>query len=166
MHNEDVMTEIELFKAPYVNYGRLGLRTKTLPIRQLTEEVIARWTVDNGSPDWRQDEILEMLRRHPRQEEPALVVLMARQVDGRDVPREREWVSDTGFVNLFQGRDNDSRTSDRYEGDRTVGVEVVGSEGVVLQIHYVTRRGSPNHPLLTLAIHLGDRTIVRSAPGD
>ena len=79
-HNENVVSDLELFNAPRTDFGRLGLRTKQLPIYRLTDEIIARWIVDHGSPDWRQDEILEMLRRHPRQEELALVVLMARDI--------------------------------------------------------------------------------------
>jgi hypothetical protein len=86
--------------------------------------------------------------------------------DGEPGPRDRKWVTDSGFVNLFQGRDLESRKGQRYEGDSVVGPNLVRHDGVVLQVHYVKRRNDhgdiplPNLPLHTLAIRLGDRQIT------
>jgi hypothetical protein len=49
----------------------------------------------------------------------------------------------------------------RYEGDRSVGPDLVAHDGVVLQVHFVKRKGVNEDGAFTLAINLGDRQITR-----
>lgn len=162
-HNWNLVEEMGLLGASYVNYGRLKFRTVQLPLNSVLESIIEKWALLDASPSWRQDEIEEFIRRHPNQDESVPIVLMTRDSSTDLEARERSWFPDTGYVNLFQGRDNDDRMGIRYEGDRTVGLDLVGTEGVVLQVHFVKRKGFGESGSFTLAINLGDRQITRRA---
>jgi hypothetical protein len=86
--------------------------------------------------------------------------------DKSGTPRKRRWVEDTGFVNLFQGKDlNQSDLQRDYKGDRKAGLEHFGDDKVILQVHHVTRRDFNDENLYTLAIHIGDSKLVRRANG-
>ena len=157
--NAQLVRETGLLSAPLVDYGRLAFRTLDVPLDQLVEDLLIPWRQSDMSPSWRHEQILEHLRRHPSRDRPARVLLMSRE---DLVPRERSWVDETGFVNLFQGRDVDGRPQPRYEGDRSTGLDRHDPDRIVLQLHYVSRRGHPSEALFTPAIHLGARQIIRT----
>jgi hypothetical protein len=161
--NLDLLRSIGLFDASTRAWGRVDHQVTYLPISALISELLLKWQVNEESPSWRHDEIIDFLLRHPRQNDQVPVILLAKDDSS---PRDRKWVSDSGFVNLFQGRDLATQTVNRYEGDSIVGPDLVRHDGVVLQVHYVKRRNEndaipePNLPLHTLAISLGDRQIT------
>ena len=164
--NRDIIAGLGLLEAERRRFGRLSHPFLSIPLDRVVAEVIAPWSLDDTSPSWRQDEIVDYLVRHPRPSDEIPVILMARNEDGELVPRERSWESDIGFINLFQGRDPERSTSPRYEGDRTVGPDLISSDGVALQVHFVRRKGMSEEGLFTLAIYLGDRqTTTRESSG-
>jgi hypothetical protein len=165
-HNWQLVEEIGLLSAPFVDFGRLRFQLTSIPLSRIVDSVIARWALIDASPSWRQDDIEEFLRRHPRQDESVPVILMTRESLTGLEARERSWFPDTGYVNLFQGRDNDDRVGIRYEGDRTVGLDLVKHDGVVLQVHFVKRKDISERGAFTLAINLGDRQITRRDKAD
>ena len=162
--NEGLLRDVNLFEAPFHHWGRLQHRVLYLSISSLISDLLIKWKVNDESPSWRHDSILDFLIRHPRQNDPVPVILLTK--DDTSLPRERKWVTDSGFVNLFQGRDLSTQRVNRYEGDSKVGPNLVRHDGIVLQVHYVKRRNEielvpePNLPLHTLAINLGDRQIT------
>gem|GEM_PF-757704 len=156
--NRQRVHEIGLLDAPHLDYGRLAFRTVTMTISEVRERIVKPWSVDEYGPSWRTREVVEALERHPDQESLVPVILM----DEGGQPRYRKWDTETGFVNLFQGRDN-ARTGQgaSYPGDRAIGGIADDASAVVVQVHRVVRRNEPDTELLALAIHLGDRRIVR-----
>lgn len=158
--NRQIVDDLGLFHAPLTDYGRLRLRTLELPLHEVRERVIGRWSADEYGPSWRLNDVTEALDRHADQSHAVPVILM--EDDG--APRLRKWDIETGFVNLFQGRDNvRSSAGPSYLGDRSIGGVSEDAGSIVVQIHRVVRRDDPTTELLTLAIHLGDRRIVRKA---
>jgi hypothetical protein len=156
--NQGIVDELGLFEASFVNYGRLSFRTLELPISDVRDSLLAVWAADEYGPSWRLHDVLEGLERHPDQSQKVPVILM--EEAGR--ARIRRWDMETGFVNLFQGRDNIRVGSGpMYPGDRMIGGVQEDPSSVVVQIHRVARRDDPSTELLTLAVHLGDRQIVR-----
>jgi len=86
------------------------------------------------------------------------------QYENEDVPREREWRSDTGFVNLFQGKDAKfslESNPNLYPGDRNVPVLLEGKDCLALQIHRIKPKGLHLDEIFTLAVYLGDSKIVK-----
>jgi hypothetical protein len=164
--NAELISGLGLLTSPARKWGRIEHRLLMKPIRQVIDDLLQAWQVNDESPSWRHDQILDFLRRHPRQNEDMPIILLAKESVEETVPRDRKWVRDSGFVNLFQGRDLETRVSDRYEGDSQVGFDLVRNDGIILQVHYVVRRNDyelipePNLPLFTLAINLGDRQIT------
>lgn len=162
--NKTLLENIGLFNAPSREWGRIQHRVTYLSISSLVSELLLKWQVNDETPSWRHETIIDFLMRHPRQNDPVPVILLARE--DSSLPRERKWVSDSGFINLFQGRDLASSNANRYEGDSVVGPDLVRHDGVSLQVHFVRRRNEldvipePNLPLYTLAINLGDRQIT------
>jgi hypothetical protein len=161
--NSQIVSSLGILDAPRTTFGRIGHRSIQLTVRQLVDDILGPWAVNEESPGWRHDEILNFLDRHPRPNENTSVFLLTKEHESDAViPRDRKWVFDTGFVNLFQGRDLQGRTVDRYEGDLSVRHKSSESDAVTLQIHFVRPTGSEDPGLFTLAIHLGDRQIVRA----
>ena len=156
--NRSAVDALGLLDAPFVDYGRLAFRTLELPISEVRESLVANWSADEYGPSWRFREVLESLERHPHQSQLAPVILM----EESGGPRLRKWDIETGFVNLFQGRDNfRAGGGPSYPGDRAIGGIQEDPGAVVVQVHRVARRDEPETELLTLAVHLGDRQIVR-----
>lgn len=147
-----------LFGSDYVDYGRLAFRTLDVSNTALIDFLEA-WKVDPASSGWQHDEIINYLRRIPDQSVSAKLVLLTNE-DGETKARVRKWEPDLGFINLFQGRDTDFNRYPFYPGDRELGLDHFERSPVVLQVHHVTRRDFDDQDLFTLAIHLGDKTIV------
>ncbi|HEV2891461.1 MAG TPA: Z1 domain-containing protein, partial [Frankiaceae bacterium] len=156
--NERLVAATGLFDAPYVDYGRLPFRTTVMPFEAAVDGLLSSWRVDGYSPGWRHEDILHALRRHPTQG-PVDVLLM--EDDGG--PRTRKWDDETGFVNLFQGKDV-RQVAGRpfYPGDRAVPHLDTDPDKVAIQIHRVVRRDrNDGFELLAPAVYLGSRPIVR-----
>lgn len=157
-HNAKLVAETGLMTAAPVDYGRLSHRTLYLPLGEAVSSLIEPWSVESYSPSWRHADIVQALRRHPNQQ--ALVPLVLLEEKGQ--PRLRRWDDAVGFVNLFQGRDNASGPAGgSYPGDRAIPDVEANPDDVVIQVHHVARRDVPQAPLLTLAVYLGSRPIVR-----
>ncbi|MEE6272108.1 Z1 domain-containing protein [Georgenia sp. MJ206] len=158
--NQGTLDRLGLFDAPLVDYGRLSFRTLELPVSTARESLLANWLADEYGPSWRLRDVMEGLERHPHQAQTVPVILM----EENGAPRIRKWDMETGFVNLFQGRDNIRNGSGpSYPGDRVIGGIENDSSSVVIQVHRVARRDDPATEILTLAVHVGDRQIVRKA---
>jgi hypothetical protein len=155
--NLEVLNNIGIFDSPKVDYGRLYFKTLTLKLNQMAE-ILEQWKINNASPGWKNEDIIEFVSRLPDQDNEAYIILL----DDQGSVRTRKWADDIGFINLFQGRDlNASPGKPFYKGDRELGFENYGKEKVILQIHHVTRRDMNDKDLYTLAIHLGDGRIVK-----
>lgn len=164
-HNLDILNSINLFNAEKRNYQRMEFRTLEIELNELLENVLKKWKLNPSSPGWRHEEIIEYLSRRPDLSGPSYVLLLTNP-ELPDKPRQRKWVADTGFINLFQGADikQDNPGYD-YLGDRKAGLEQYGADKVVLQVHYVNRRDHDDPDLYTLAIHIGDGKLVKRANG-
>ena len=77
--------------------------------------------------------------------------------------RTRRWDEAVGFVNLFQGRDLAPGPGGVfYPGDRAIPNIEQRPDDVVVQVHRVQRRDAAQESdLLTIALYLGTRSIVR-----
>lgn len=156
--NRSLVEAIGLLDAPLTDYGRLSLRTVQLSVADVVEHVVAPWSADEYGPSWRLRDVVEALERHHDQSQNVPVILM--EDDGK--ARRRKWDVETGFVNLFQGRDNLRADGEPYyPGDRFIGGIAEDPSSLVVQIHRVVRRHDPTNELLALAVYLGDRKIVR-----
>jgi hypothetical protein len=165
IENTQLLQSIGLLDAPFVAYQRMQIRTLELPLTNLIESFLTKWRVNLSSPGWKHEEIIDFLKRRPGQDGPSYLLLLSSPNDSTK-PRQRKWVEDTGFVNLFQGKDltqNDPEND--YKGDRKAGLEQFGEDKVVVQVHHVTRRGFDEKDLYTLAIHIGDGRLVKRANG-
>lgn len=162
--NLAILERLDLFRSQEHDYGRLSFKTRLLPIVDLVN-FIDSWATDPATSGWRQDEIVNFLRRYPDQSAETVVVLLESDGDRRGA-RVRKWEPDLGFINLFQGRDTDPSRNPFYSGDRELGFEDFGRNRIILQVHHVTRRGHEDTDLFTLAIHLGDKTIVSKDRGN
>lgn len=141
-------------------YGRMPIKTRSVNVNEIVT-FLEGWRIDPASPGWRQEEILDFLKRSRTSEREAVVFLME-SPDKPGEPRVRKWADDTGFVNLFQGRD---LVGEGYVGDRNFADEEFDENTVMLQIHRVTRRGYDDRNMYTLAVRLGGHTIVRKTGG-
>jgi hypothetical protein len=155
--NLEVLNKIGIFDSPKVDYGRLHFKTLIIKLNQMAE-ILEQWKINNASPGWKNEDIIEFVSRLPDQDSEAYIILL----DDQGSVRTRKWAEDIGFINLFQGRDlNASPGKPFYKGDRELGFENYGKEKVILQVHHVTRRDMNDKDLYTLAIHLGDGRIVK-----
>jgi hypothetical protein len=158
--NRATVNSIGLFDAPMVDYGRLSFRTVELTLGEAVEQLLSQWVADEYGPSWRYHEVVEALERYPDVDTTVPLILME---DGGN-PRLRKWDVETGFVNLFQGRDVErDGGGPAYPGDRSIGGVLEEPQSVVFQIHRVARREDPTTEILTLAAYTGDRQFVRKA---
>ena len=158
--NRSLLTALGLFDAPRRDFGRLSFHTVSLKISELYS-LIQKWKLDPGTPGWHGDRIEDILRRFPDREFAAHIVLLDNAENG-GVARLRTWAEDTGYVNLFQGRDNNyTKGSGLYPGDRDMVDQIFGETSVVLQVHYVAPKHNPSVETLALAIKLSHHSTVR-----
>ncbi|WP_164983782.1 Z1 domain-containing protein [Cellulomonas endophytica] len=163
-NNEARVRATGLLDAPLVPYGRLAFRTVEVPLEELLSGLLKPWVVESYSPGWRRDDLVQHLERNV----PARTLVPVLLMDEKGDPRARRWDEQVGFVNLFQGKDPRPQVgTPSYAGDRaTPGIEL-DPDRVAVQVHHVYRRGeAPSHSLLTLALHLGTRTITRKMSDD
>ena len=158
--NRSLLDGLGLFDAPRRDFGRLAFRSLSLTVTEL-HSLIQDWKLDPGTPGWHGDRIEDILKRFPDREFPAHIVLMDNAENG-GVARLRTWAEDTGYVNLFQGRDNNyTKGADMYPGDREMVNQNFGETDVVLQVHYVALKHDPSVETLALAIKLSHHSTVR-----
>lgn len=160
--NAELVEQVGLLRAPARSYGRLEHPTLDLSLTDVVGGLLRPWGgVGVGtSPGWRHEELIDLLARLPNQSTPIPVLLM-RHPDGG--PRQRDWDSELGFVNLMQGPDpREGVGRPFYPGDRAVGGVAGNPEQVTIQVHYVeSTQPGVAQPLYTLAVHAGRRSVVR-----
>jgi hypothetical protein len=162
--NWDIVNATGLMNSQTVDYGRLSFRTLEYSSANLIGDVLEKWQVPEFSPNWHREHLLEVVSRSLRLARRCLLVLMDVEVDGERRPRLREWRQETGFVNIFQGRDNSTTgPSSRYLGDRHIGEKAFEEGDLMIQIHRVMVKDDPSEAeMLVPAIFLGNRRQIRN----
>ena len=162
--NWKLCEDIGIFKAPVSIFGRLNFRTLHLPSKIVSESLLKPWALESYSPGWRREDLLKAFDRAAVKQSEVQVVFMEQDAGTPNAkPRIRRWTEQEGFINLFQGRDvTHTPGNPFYLGDRLIAGLDTDTDKVLIQIHRVVRRDQPvNERLLTLALHLGDRKIVK-----
>lgn len=158
-YNSNLVSRLGILEATSVNFGRLDHKLIKLPLRKVINDVLIPWKISSYSPEWRHLDIVDYLERQEDLDQPIQVLLM--ELSERE-PRVRDWDSELGFINLFQGEDVVSVPGKSYyQGDRKVPFGSDDDAGIALQIHYVKPRSGQFPPSYTLAILLGKNTIVK-----
>ena len=159
LHNANIVRDLGIRQAPLVQFGRLEHHVTEISLKTVIDEVIREWKVASYSPEWRHADILDYLTRQENQNIPVKVILLELSANK---PRLRDWDSELGFVNLFQGEDVVSIPGKPfYLGDRKVPFGVDDDTGIALQIHYVEPKNGLFAPSYTLAIHLGKGSVIK-----
>jgi hypothetical protein len=158
--NMDLLAQMGVFNFSKSVFGRIEISHKEVSVNQIVW-LLENWKIDPASPGWRHEEILDYLKRSRNSDKSAHVFLME-NAERAGKPRVRKWADDTGFVNLFQGRDVQGNG---YKGDREFAEEFTNENSIQLQVHRVTRRGYDDKDLFTLAIKFAGHTIVRKIGG-
>lgn len=158
-HNAQLVEALRLAPLEEYHYGRLTFEGRLAALCEV-QSLVRDWAVDPVSPSWRHESITDLLARL-RTDARALILFLGYPGSEFARPRKRQWRHDVGFVNIFQGRDLDSVTANRYEGDRAAGLDIVAKDEVVLQIHHVSHPDPRQGSLHTIAIHLGGSKVVR-----
>lgn len=166
-NNQNLVSSLGILTADREDFGRIHHRTLEIPSSILLEDFLRKWQWDGFSPGWEHEQILQLFEslgpRHvSRKNEKIKVTLM--QFENEDLPREREWRMDTGFVNLFQGKDagfEAGMTPNKYPGDRMIPRIDENRSSLALQIHRIAPKGIEVEEIFTLAIYLGDAKIVK-----
>jgi hypothetical protein len=142
----------------------LDFPTIELDRAEVLELIVEPWKTPEFTPNWQHEHLVEVISRTAKFVDKVLVVLMDVEVAGERRPREREWRDETGFVNIFQGRDNQSSAPAlRYPGDRAIGEASFRSGNLMLQIHRLSAKGDLLElEYLVPAIFLGNRRQVRT----
>lgn len=161
-HNWQLTSDFGLLDAPLVNYQRLSFRTKEAEIESALQ-FLNDWQFDPGVSRWEYEEWLKVIDRHSPHQFAMLFVLMEQDAGTPSVrSRVRKALPEEGYINLFQGRDvNPQPDVIQYPGDRLMWPVVDSPSDVLVQVHRVHPRECENERMLTLAIYLGDREMVR-----
>lgn len=154
------LEDLGLFGFSKTQFGRMQIANGKVDVPSVIK-LLEAWKIDPASPGWRHEEIIDYLKRSKNSEKTVSVFLME-SAENPGAPRVRKWADDTGFVNLFQGRDVQGPG---YKGDRDFAEEHVQENSILLQVHRVTRRGYDDNNLFTLAIKFSGHTIVRKIGG-
>jgi len=164
-NNLAVVNSINMLDAPRVDYGRIEHRTLQMSNREIVELLLQKWDAGDFSPGWDHAKLTELVQRMEKQVPEVKVTLM--QYENEDKARERTWVSETGFNNLFQGEDQNKSRSSWYPGDKNLLTKSNsdGSPHISLQIHRVRKKNQPESPeLFTLTLNVrGSMLAKRSA---
>jgi hypothetical protein len=162
--NRKIIEDIGLLQAPYKNYGRLEFQTVEISKQDLLSNVLEPWKISDYSPNWQADHLLEVVTRGLRAITKVTLVLLNVEQDGVRRSKIREWRDETGFVNIFQGRDNDLHgIHTGYVGDRGLGENAFSEGELMVQIHQLVIKGdSLERELLAPAIFLGNRRLFRN----
>lgn len=151
-----------LFGAQLIDYQRLQFRTLTVN----TDEALAflaKWAFGENVSRWEFDEWIRLIERQsPHQDEITFVLMEQDAGLPTSRARTRTALPEEGYINLFQGRDlkpQDDGT--RYPGDREIWPVMDAPSHIMVQIHRVTPKGVDNQSMLTPAIYLGDRGVIR-----
>lgn len=165
-HNERLVAEIGLRNAPRVDWGRISHRTLSIRSSVIFEKLLKPWQWDGFSPGWEHEHILQLFEslgpKNDQSSDP-LVTLTFMQLENQDLPRMRDWSPETGFVNLFQGKDIGYEDGDptKYPGDNKIPLIHEGDETIAVQVHRVKPRQVDLDEVLTLAIYLGNKQLVK-----
>jgi hypothetical protein len=165
--NKELVASLGILDADREYFGRIHHRTIEIDSTELFEKFLKKWQWDGFSPGWEHEHILQLFEslgpRHVSNKNELIKVTLM-QYENEDLPREREWRLDTGFVNLFQGKDagfEPGITPDKYPGDRLVPNIEENRNSLAVQIHRIAPKGVEVEELFTLAIYLGDAKIVK-----
>ena len=165
--NAKLVIESGLLNAPRIDFGRISHRALEVDSELFFDSVLKNWRWSGFSPGWEHEQILQLFESlGPKNVTglPRKIKVILMQFENTDNPREREWRTDTGFVNLFQGQDagySKGQTFDKYPGDRQVPILSEGENTLAVQIHKIIPKGIAAPELFTLAIYLGDSKIVK-----
>jgi hypothetical protein len=165
--NSELVASLGILGADREYFGRIYHRTIEIESAAFLDNFLKKWEWDGFSPGWEHEHILQLFEslgpRHVNNKNGIIKVTLM-QYENEDLPREREWRTDTGFVNLMQGKDagfEKSVTPDKYPGDRMVPRIDENLNSLAVQIHRIAPKGIEVAELFTLAIYLGDAKIVR-----
>ena len=165
-HNQRLVADIGLLNAPRVNWGRIEHRTLRLKSSDVYEKLLKPWQWDGFSPGWEHEHILQLFEslgpRNDRGEDRDVTVIYM-QLENKDEPRERTWSNETGFINLLQGKDIGYVEGDntKYPGDGRIPLIAEGDDTLAVQVHRIQPKDRSLPEVLTLAIYLGDKQIVK-----
>ena len=165
--NYELVAGLGILTAEREYFGRIYHRTLEIDSSDFFDNFLSKWQWDGFSPGWEHEHILQLFESlGPRNvnNKNGMIKVTLMQYENEDLPREREWRSDTGFVNLFQGKDagfEKGVTSDQYPGDRLVPKIDENLNSLAVQIHRIAPKGIEVDELFTLAVYLGDAKIVR-----
>ena len=165
--NSKILSDLGLFVADFESYGRLSFRSQFINKHQLCDEVLSKWEQTSYSPNWYQTNLIEGVQRVLPSINFVKVVLIE-QVDENLIgsPRSREWRDESGFINIFQGRDNDAANNPlAYLGDRTFVERAFDTGILTLQIHRIHPKETSIDEVFVPAIYLGNKKIVRKKHG-
>jgi len=157
--NSQIVLDSGILSARTKGFGRLEHKFMELPLSRVIKEILEPWSISSYSPEWRHSEILDYLHRQENLEMLVPVLLLELS---EAVPRVRDWDSELGFINLFQGEDVvEIPGKPFYPGDRRVPFGEDDDVGIALQIHYVKPKFGEFGASYTFAIHLGKNTVIR-----
>ena len=159
IHNKNLIDGLGFANADVEYHGRLGFRYVTMDQSKLAE-FLSTWDGDLDVAGLPMPMIKSHITRNPLYSHPVVVYLMEAGANQFGKFRIRRWDDYQGYINLFQGRDLDDRTVDRFEGDRQVLPRSRHENQIVVQIHHVNVKNQLDKSLYTLAINLGDRQLV------
>ena len=166
-NNTQILENIGIFSAMFQSFGRLSFRSLTLDKDQLCNDILSKWEQSIYSPNWYQNNLIDAVQRVLPSIDHVSVVLIE-QLDENQIgkPRTREWREESGFVNIFQGRDNDAgRNKDAYLGDRAIAEQAFETGVLTLQIHRLQPKETNIAEVFVPALFLGNRKIVRKKNG-
>jgi hypothetical protein len=165
--NTLILENVGLFSAKFEAFGRLSFRSLTLDKDQLCNEILSKWEQSIYSPNWYQINLIDAVQRVLPSIDHVSVVLIE-QLDENQIgkPRTREWREESGFVNIFQGRDNDAeRNKNAYMGDRAIAEHAFETGVLTLQVHRLQPKETNIGEVFVPALFLGNRKIVRKKNG-
>jgi hypothetical protein len=165
--NTQILEDVGLFSASFVDFGRLSFRSLTLDKDLLCAEILSKWEQSIYSPNWYQANLIEAVQRVlPSIDRVSVVLIEQLDENQNGKPRTREWREESGFVNIFQGRDNDAeRNKNAYMGDRAFAENAFETGVLTLQVHRLQPKETNIAEVFVPALFLGNRKIVRKKNG-